>query len=367
MQRAREMLGLETVKSIAETSGFEETYLVTQNLGAEVLARIQDVVVAELAKKTFEEHAVTPANIDVILVATTAPLTPDVRERVRRNLRCEDTIPVIVYSKACDSSGSLLYDLHSGAFFENGKLSKKDTIEYALVAMEGGYPTGLPKDAESPQVFSTGASILLGTYSTADDNTYHPGLHLLEGRSKAVEKGVNCLRFQHSWDEWEEAHTPDSVAPHNSPPDEKDISVVMSALGALRYFPPNIVTLAYAVLLEHAQENNKSVGTLCQEITAVIMHHPSRGIFDIVAGNLSETYQYSPKKPFLYLEGKQRLSIPAEAIEWSITEGNVPAATIHMSMGRRLENMQPGELILMLSYGAGGSFTCALYQLGGQK
>lgn len=52
-------------------------------------------------------------------------------------------------------------------------------------------------------------------------------------------------------------------------------------------------------------------------------------------------------------------------IDWLITEGNMPAATIPIALGRSLGDLSPGGIILVLSYGAGGSFTCALYEVAG--
>jgi 3-oxoacyl-[acyl-carrier-protein] synthase III len=81
------------------------------------------------------------------------------------------------------------------------------------------------------------------------------------------------------------------------------------------------------------------------KIKRLVIHHPSPAVFENLKRKLKNFYGFTD-----------------EQIQWVINEGNAPAATILIAMGRQLQDFSAGDLIMVNSFGAGGSFHCGFYE-----
>jgi 3-oxoacyl-[acyl-carrier-protein] synthase III len=250
---------------------------------------------------------------------------------------------MIRISEACNSSGHAIARVLSGDFDGlideyNPHFSEGVPANIVLMALDdanrfadkGGDPL-------SPQFFSTGAAAMVWKYHPESPSSLKKIVH----RSMSEERGTEYLLVPRPYDDWAESEKANLYtarylkAPNHPGPIDMD----PRASGA---FVTYAMRLAEEVIADYGEQ-----GGNISDITRVIVHHPSKAVFDGVQKRMI------------------RKGFREDQINWVIDEGNVPVATIPIAFGRQLDTLKSGNRVMFLSFGAGGEYTCFIADIGG--
>lgn len=265
-------------------------------------------------------------NIGLLIVATSTPGIEDYGQRIAQAIGVDDGTPIRTYSMACDSSGAAVYHIAEGRYrrlLEEKKMVMIYSYEDWYRLLDQGV------DPYSLQVFSTASAVTL--YDSR-------ALEFVTGNEAEIITGVECLKAKKTYLGFE--HKPDFVAEHLVKP-ESGLGMEMDPKLTASYFGKNAVKIARRTL-KKAME----FGIGVDDIGVVIAHHPNGRIFEFA---------------------RKMLEIDQEKMRFVIPEGNAPAVTIPIAWGRNLERIKGGDLVMSLSYGAGGWFHSAIYKTHGRE
>ena len=334
---------LDEIPNLTETSGFPVLRQMTPGLRDVDYLLVQQLVARELITNALNAQELTSNDVDLLLVATSIPITPDFYDQWRRAADIPDEVPVVPYCMACNSSGQAIDDLHARKYDElidqyRGKISNGESANVVLFALDdANREADKGGDPSSSQLFSTGASAMVFKYHP----TAQSSMRMIVHESKSIEKGANYLKVRRPYDRWTEEqrnklrlakylHAPD----HGGPVDmAKEAGVIFKNYG---------IELALEVVKEY-----EAIGYNRTNIKKIVMHHPSGTIFKSIKDKLTGKYDFDD-----------------DQLHWVINEGNVPVATIPIALGRQLEDLSPGDHVMILSYGAGGEYTCQIVEMG---
>lgn len=321
----------------------EEQFFLTQMMAAERLVTASTDALHE-----------KPKDIDLLIVATSMPIDPQTDKRIAQAIGMLANKPTLLYVKACDSSGSALFDVNSGKHDELiiAATKGKRPANICIFAIENaGSKDAHGIDPTSRQLFSSAASAVTFRYDPylRRNSTFS----LVAGKTFEVMEGNECLKVKKTYLKWAK-RTGMFLAPNQIEP-ETGRAVDMNPKTTPVFFKKHLLTFIPQVLREYEQKNPHAK-PLPERVKKVFMHHPSATIFrHVVEGMVG-----NEKKKL-----QTGLGFNQSQFEWVITEGNSPAVTLPLSLGRGLETLKPYEVIMCITYGAGGSFTIAFYRLGG--
>lgn len=346
MEETRALLaqiGIDETQDYTAQTGFSVLRQMTTGLDDEDYQLVQELVAKELIGNALREQGITPQEVDLFIAVTSIPIGPSFGSDWAIAAGLPIGVPIVRICEACNSSGHGIARVLSGTFDEkiaqyNHEFRAGKPANIVLFALDdANRNSNLGGDALSPQFFSTGAAALVWKYHPESASSMRILLH----KSISEETGTQYLRVPRPYDDWDGADKEDlyiakflKEPEHNGP-----VDMDPRASGAFIKYG---IGLASDVMTSYAE-----IGGSPADIKRVIIHHPSRTVFDGAVKRLV------------------RLGFTEDQIHWVINEGNVPAATIPIAFGRQLEDLKAGDRLLFLSFGAGGEYTCFIADLGG--
>lgn len=349
-KHAQQLANDPNIGNIAQTSQFNELFQVGSSLSEEKMLIIEQMVARHLILKSLELQNQRPTDVDLFIVATSIPSHPDLEYEIAQAAGISAKTPVFLYKKACDSTGNALFEVISGKFdmLLEKKLRSGKPITVTIFSLEDANRLSrMGGDPYSAQLFSTAASAM--TFK------YHPNLeqstfNLIAGKHRDIEAGSEALRV----------HRPHTQLPKKPNVFEAEYLkepknggvVQMDPIQTTLVFKNGSLDLAISVINDWAKKEGKTIQEVIKIIDHVVMHHPSGKIFEHIVHKLAGR------------NNKEGLGFKKEQLKWVVTEGNAPSVIIPIAMGRQLHDFEPGQTIMVLSYGAGGSYTCGIYRLG---
>lgn len=334
-------------KDVSTTSGFSKMYYLDPQYSDEEYALSQEIVLRQLLEDTLEQLALKPTNIDAVFVTTSIPIDEDFATRLAAAAGLNPNIPIIAVSMACNSTGWAIAETHNG--FLDSRLAE------SVESWENGNPANIAvlsiddqtrhmnkkTDTLSPQLFSTGAAAMVFKYhpTNKDASTFHPVTSI---HHASVDDGTEYLEVMQTYKDWKKKPI---VAKYLKEPEPGAVINMHPRAGVtfIRYAS----AIAAETLGDYVRQPFDEE-RLCapSDIATVIVHHPSQMVFEALKSRLVEA------------------GVSSEAINWTIFGGNVPVATVPMSLGHEMKNLNPGDHIMFLSFGAGGEYTSWIAQLG---
>lgn len=354
VQRARQLSDF-PVDDKTVGSGFTELFQIHPGLTDEQLFLTQMMAAQRLISTSTEAINKKPKDIDLLIIATSMPIHHQTDKRIAQAIGMLENKPTLVYIKACDSSGSALFDVNSGKHDELIKTATKGkrAANICIFAFENaGSKDAHGVDSTSRQLFSSAASAVTFTYDMF--SRQYSTFSLITGKTFEVMEGNECLKVKKTYVKWPKREgiffAPNQIEP------ETGRAVDMNPRTTPIFFKKHLLAFIPQVIQEYEQQHPHAV-PLSKRVKKVFMHHPSATIFrhvvEAMVGNEKKT--------------RGGLGFTESQFKWVITEGNSPAVTLPLSLGRGLEELQPYDVIMCITFGAGGSFTIAFYQLGGFK
>lgn len=370
VNRTAELKGVEPeeINDITQDSGFDKVYQMPSGLSEEQYMLLQQIVARELTLDSLRNLGA--AQPDLFLVATSVPTLPYFEKQLgaAAGVANPGAVPK-PYLRACDSSGAAAFDLLTGRYDDllrrlyPEKLAAGEPCVVTIFAIEDAFRLGKGGDEYSAQVFSTAAVAWSFLYhpDEPDRSTFK---HIVGGQASVAE-GAECLQYYDPTVDWpEDSIDPRNMAPHLTRTTEA--TVLMDPKMTPLYFRNNAVKLVtevwgdFKVLLEEQLGRELQLAEVSGLIKKVIVHHPSKTIFNhlvrALVGNKKNPGGLGFKNSD---EGKQ--------IQWVINEGNAPSTTVPIAFGRQLHELEPDDYVILLSYGAGGGFTCQVVQINGRN
>lgn len=354
-RNAQRLSGQTDIPDITEHSGFSELFQVSSGLSEEHMLLTEMLVASRLIKKSTAELNKKPQDIDLFIVATSVPSHQNLEEKLAQAAGIGRGTPKFLYVRACDSSGSALFDVISGKYNQvlhkktrNGKPATITIFGFEdanRLANRGGDPF-------SAQLFSSAASAMTFAYNPTSENTT---LKLVTGNHSSVPVGSDALQVIKSYKNWPPKQNT-YFADYLVEPPEGQV-ILMDPKDTPITFKNQGLQAVKDVLEIYTQRTGKQPHILPGATKEVIMHHPSKTIFGHVIASLAGRKSKIRK-------GDAGLGFSKNQFKWVITEGNAPSAILPIAMGRQMDSFMPRDIIMVLTYGAGGSFTCAFYSLG---
>lgn len=342
------------IVNITETSGFSELFQVSSGLTEEQILLTEMMVASRLIKKSTAELGKKPQEVDLFIVATSVPSHPCLEEKLAQAAGITNRTPKFLYVRACDSSGSALIDVINGKYndilYKKTKHGRPATVtifgfeDANRLSHKGGDPF-------SAQLFSSAASAMTFAYHPNSERTT---FKLIAGKHSSIPVGSEALQVMKSYKQWPQKSNTFFAEHLIEPPDGQVI--LMDPKNTPVVFKTQGLKAVQDVLSLYAEKTGKQPHILPGATKKVIMHHPSATIFGHVVAGLAGRRSKIRK-------GDAGLGFHEEQFEWVITEGNSPSAVMPIALGRQMDTLTPRDLIMVLTYGAGGSFTCAFYRL----
>jgi 3-oxoacyl-[acyl-carrier-protein] synthase III len=245
---------------------------------------------------------------------------------------------------ACDGSGRAIYDR-----LRNPKSDHKKVLVISVDPVTSLMPFDKEKvDTRTMQLFSNGAAAL--AYQSGVD------MKLITGETEAIwdEKGIRAIpRY---YDQIK------GLEYENGPLYRFDNDGIIEEMIGYPY-PPNghgemdgKATFRFFVV--NAGNNILSVYKKYKELFPdrdpeyVVGHHPSKDVLDGL------------KHYFAKSLGDRNAVTVLDKFRWVVPDGNSSGSTSLIAFNRSMHEYKPGDHVFYLSYGAGGSFTSFMVEIG---
>ncbi|OGY16532.1 MAG: hypothetical protein A2785_02980 [Candidatus Chisholmbacteria bacterium RIFCSPHIGHO2_01_FULL_49_18] len=300
---------------------------------------------AEVSRRAILESCravgVDPSNLKRISVASTTPFSEDIANLVRASLGVSSEVPAEYVAAACNSS-ALAFDLHlqEAANYPDGPqaivgLETMMSLREPLVDLTHpdayNYARGVT-DRTSLSFFSDRAAALVydpkrlrvlarATHGEPDTRGALGGLMTIDFTGKEVEGYSGLLRRN---GRGVVAHIPDP---------KPDQAVYMNDLGTTRLFLTLLRSLADKFKVQYGERMGEPFDP--SRVEHVMAHHPSFQIHNHLREKL--------------------LGFSQSVMPWCREHVNAPACTFGMEMARVLPNLQVGDRILQVFFGAGAT------------
>lgn len=331
------------IPDVTETSGFTRLRQMEPGLSDQQYMISEMIVAKELVTGALAQAGKKVEDVDLFLAATSIPIHPDFFDDWKRAAGIPADVPAVPFCMACNSSGRAIAEVLSGNMDEtlrasNPEFAKGKAATIVLLALDdANRRSNEGADPWSPQLFSTGAGAVVWQYHPESPSS----MKLISHVSRSVEEGTEFLKVVRTFDSWTpEQQNRTFLAKFLKEPTPEEGFMYMRPEAGVS-FKNHALALAQDTLQEYQQK-----GFSPDRIRKVVVHHPSRPIFDKL------------KKALL------KNGFTDEQIQWVINEGNVPVATIPFAFGRQLEDLQPHDHVMFLSFGAGGEYTCFIAEMG---
>lgn len=334
----------EQVPNLTETSGFDRLFHLVAGLSPESYLLLETLLLKHTLDKTLEAQGLTVADVDLVIAATSLPVVPNFHKKWRHAMGIANHVPVEAYCMACNSTGRAIADLMTG----DDEKMRQDLKSYLQKYKPDYYTNGTPAvvavlslddptnrmdlggDPLSVQVFGNGLSVTVFRYHQETGGTFS----LINSVSKSREEGAEELRTLKPWESWtEEEQAEIRIARHLGLAPEGQLINMTPRAGA-------VFKRGVADIFPEALEAYLAKGGSIEKIKRAVIHHPSKTIFEKVKQYLVTFHRFKP-----------------EQIHWVISEGNIPVCTFAMALGRQMDELEIGDDLLFLTFGAGGEFT----------
>lgn len=351
------------VPNMTDSTGFETLRQMEYGLSDEDYLVIEQLVIQELTDQVLATHGISPSQVDLVLTATTMPVHPHFDKAWMAAAGIDESIPSARFCMACNSSGRALAEVLSGTFddllfddkneyhetthsswADDGGANWQDDDQPKFILIialdDANRTTDKGGDPISTQFFSTGAAVIGFWY-----HPHHPelnSLQMIEGThvSRSIEAGTQYLKAMQTYKNWTDEQKEGLYTAKYLKEPKDGVSVEMSQRAGVA-FKKYAFQVAGETLANFAE-----LGGNIADIKRVIVHHPSKSVFNGLK------------------EDMLAIGFADEQINWVINEGNVPVATIPIALGRQLEDLDSGDLVMFLSFGAGGEYTCFVARVG---
>lgn len=317
-------------------TGFSEIYHVPEGYSPERAFKEEMMVVKKLVNSTLKLNNWKPAQVDALYFGGSPLILPDYGSAIAQATGLTHLNPktdIFNYYLACNAGGRALKDA-----LINPNLQGKNVL---VIAVEGltRQAEGFDKqksDYLSMRVFSDGAAavgVVPGKTLT----------HLL-GESRAVEDKKGALAAIGAWrnlldPERDLIQVVDNITMIRlpTPPDGKKIS--MQGGGTTKLFLRNVPPVIKKVYEQYREQY------LEKEIKMIVAHHPSFGVNELIKRKL------------------KKMGIETR-MPWVVNDGNSSGATTLIAFVRLMEKFNPGDHIMVASFGAGISIDIFVVKIG---
>lgn len=352
---AQHLMRDKNIPNITDNSGFTELFQATSGLTEAEALETEKIVAKRLIERSAAQLNKKPSDIDLFIVATSVPSHQNLEDILARSAGIRRNAAKFLYVRACDSSGSALYDVVSGKFDDSLKKRLRSNKPATITIFGFEDANRLSNNGGDPfsaQLFSTAASAMTFAYHPQSENTT---FKLIVGEHSSVPDGAEALKVKKTYKNWPKKPNTFFTEYLQEPPNGEVI--LMDPKLTPVVFKKHGLRAVENVLQKYMQKRGRSDSSLPRSVKKVIMHHPSATIFNhVIAGLTGNKGKARSKESGLGFDPKQ--------FEWVINEGNAPSAIMPIAFGRQMNTLTPNDTIMVLTYGAGGSFTCGFYKLG---
>lgn len=306
-------------------------------------------VALKLATHTLELKGWSPNDVDIVDFANSAAdqgMSATLKQKLIDDLGMRNDLEVTGSFMACDGAGNALFSRLSD------ETSKGKNVLLLTVDSVGSEMPMDPKysDTNSQQIFSNGAASL----------AYIPGkdLRLLTPGKTEVHQDVNNALGAVA--RYSEAIDSDSTFDPNEPtglvrrignermiilPHPANDGFLMRGKETARFF------------WEYSEGNIAQVVEQYEQafpdraLDHAVVHQPSYPVFKGLAHRFEKRIRL----------GKQKLELP---FKWVVPDGNSSGATSLIAFNRVMTDFKPQDHVMYASFGAGGSFTSFIVEVG---
>lgn len=345
------------ILDITDSTGFDELYQLTPGLTEKQYGFIQEIVARELTRGALERQKLEVQDVDLFIVATSIPLNQEFAKNIAKACNIPPETEIITVLMACNSTGWARAQVESGKFDKqiakrvpNIKQGGEANIMVCAIDDQHKY-LDQGGDSSSPQVFSSGAAAMVWSYGPQSENaSFRQITHISQAKAKGMEDltlyqpQLNWLNKSELIEEEDNYHTPDYIytSKYLTSTEDKQLVYMKDKVGI--HFSRGAFEIVKETINKYQEQGYK-----VSDIKKVIAHHPSRGIFNRLGRQMA------------------KLGFTEDQLEWVITEGNVPVLTMPVALGRQLDDLNPGDKVMFLTFGAGGGYTCSIDEVGPGK
>ncbi len=338
------------VGPVGYTAGFGAIYRAPEDSTREEKDAATFDVGVRMASYALELKGWKPEEVDVVDFANSAAddgMSTILRTKLVKDLGMRDDIEVTGTFMACDGSGNALYQR-----LRDEKSVGKKVLLLSVDSVGSEIPSDPSlSDTNSQQIFSNGAAAI----------AYLPGIDLklvTQGKTEIHEDKNHALS---AIARYERAIESDSTI------DPQDATGLTRIIGNERMIQlPHPETGGFSMrgretakfFWEHAERNIAEVCDqyeslfLGRQLDFAIVHQPSYPVFK----GLQHRFEKRRR-----IKG-QGLELP---FEWVVPDGNSSGATSLIAFNRSMSEFKSGNHVLYASFGAGGSFTTFIVEVGG--
>lgn len=326
-------------EEVAQDSGFSEIYRTPEQYTSEEIFSEEMTVMKRVVRSVLELNRWEPEQVDALFFAGSPLIKPDYGYVIAQNTgltHLDPEINIFNYYLTCNAGGQALREA-----LTNLNLEGKNVV---VIATEGltKQTKGFNVEKADPlslQFFSDGAAAV-GVV---------PGVSLtyLLGESKAVEDTKGALAAVEPWRELidpkgELIQKVGNITLIRLPQPLEGMQISMKGLETTKLFLRNIPPSIQRVYRQHKEQYPE------KDIKMIVAHHPSIGVNDLIKGKLE----------------KMDISIP---MPWVVKDGNSSGATTLIALVRLIERLNPGDHVLIASFGAGISIDIFVVEIGGRE
>ena len=334
------------------SAGFGAIYRAPEEATREEKDAATFEVAVKMAREAIELKGWNPEDVDIVDFANSAAadgMSITLKEKLVNELGMKKDLDVTGTFMACDGAGNALYRR-----LRDEKSVGKKVLLLTVDSVGSEMPLDPTRaDTNSMQIFSNGAAAF----------TYVPGEDLrlvTEGKTEVHEDEGGALA---AITRYAEAIKSDSTIDPEEPTGlirkidkERMIRLPHPDFGA--FLMRGVATAKF--FWEHAESN---IAEVCaqyekafpgRQLDYATIHHPSFMVFK----HLQHIFEKRIN------DGKQKLELP---FKWLVPDGNSSGATSLIAFNRSMEQFKQGDHVMYASFGAGGSFTTFVVEVGGEN
>jgi 3-oxoacyl-[acyl-carrier-protein] synthase III len=319
-------------------------------------------VALRLAERVLKQKGWKASEVDIVDFANSAAdkgMSETLKKKLIEELQMREDVEVTGTFMACDGAGYALFER-----LRNPDSQGKKVLLLSVDQVTSEMPLD-PKqvDTYAMQIFSNGAAGI----------AYQPGVDFALLTAKGANGETEPIGTTEEYEDVEGAlkasprytdalDVIDAVEPeHKSiiykigneimmklPKPPKGKKGWMNGSATARFFVTHSlenITTTYNKYKEYCRQN----GIPDRTLDFAVGHHPSHQVFVVLQDKLIKA---------------KHIDLP---LEWVVPDGNSSGATSLIAFLRSMSQYKPGDHVMYISYGAGGSFTSFVIEIGGKR